>query len=89
MSNKLRTILLAIPVLAVSTAASADVFVFEAATDNVYLTLNGTTVTGNGGRITDFTVNGDLISFDLALSPGGYADVAAYTNLLDPGADDS
>jgi hypothetical protein len=86
---KVRIALLTAPLLAMCAGARADVFVFQDLTDTVSLTLNGNPVRGNGGRITNFTTGGELISFDLTAM--GVAQVAGsgFTNLVDQGPEDT
>ena len=83
--------LLSVALLALGStlAAKADNIVFNDLTESPFVTLNGTTITGNGGRVSNFssTLGGELISFTLA-DPGGTVRTtlasAIFTNVFDP-----
>ena len=71
--------------LACAACCNAGVLRFSDLTDDVSLTLDGVAVTGNVGRITNFSHVGESISFDLA-APGVLASAfSGYTNLLETG----
>jgi hypothetical protein len=74
--------------LAFTAVCSADVFVFQDLNDIVTITDNGVLLTGNGGRVSNFVILGESISFDLTAP--GVAQIAAsgFTNLLDPASSD-
>ena len=74
--------------LAFTTFCSADVFVFQDLNDVVSITDNGVLLTGNGGRVSNFILLGESISFDLT-APGvlQFAN-SGFTNLLDPATSD-
>jgi hypothetical protein len=86
-----KTWLLSVASLALGAAlnAKADVIVFNDLTESPFVTINGTTITGDGGRVSNFssTLGGELISFTLA-DPSGRVRTtlagALYTNVFDP-----
>jgi len=51
-----------------------------------FVTLNGTTVTGNGGLISNYSQSGEAISFSLTAPITGGSTVSAFTNLIEPGS---
>jgi len=70
--------------LAFATSANAGVFRFDDLTDTISVSLNGTPITGNGGRISNFTLGTESVSFDLSWHGGSIGDTfALFTNLLD------
>ena len=88
--SRLSPAVAAIAIAASSGAANADVFVFHDLEESVFLTVNGVVVSGNGGRIHDFSASGESISFslgDIVTQPTSVS--YFYTNLLDPGPEDT
>src|SRR5260370_12328076 len=83
-----RLVSMGVLALAFTTFCSADVFVFQDLNDVVTITDNGVLLTGNGGRVSNFVILGESISFDLTAP--GVAQIAAsgFTNLLDPASSD-
>ena len=84
-----RVLLLTVVPLSLSVVVKADAFVFNDLTENPFVTINGVTITGNGGRITNYSSSngGETISFDVAsLGIGARFFVSAiYADLLDIG----
>jgi PEP-CTERM motif len=71
--------------LALSSSAQADVFLFRDISGTVSLSVNSNPVTGDAGRISNFILIGQSISFDLALPNAfyNYETGSAYTNLVE------
>jgi hypothetical protein len=86
----MRTRLTSIGVLALAftTLCSADVFVFQDLNEVVSITDNGVLLTGNGGRVSNFILLGESISFDLTAPGVGQIATSGFTNLLDPATSD-
>jgi hypothetical protein len=74
--------------LAFATFCSADIFVFHDLTDSVSVTDNGVLLTGNGGRISNFILLGESISFDLTAPNVSQIATSGFTDLLDPTTSD-
>jgi hypothetical protein len=80
-----RLLALLIPVLTFATSADAGVFRFDDLNETISVSLDGVAITGNGGRITNFKLAAESVSFDVAIVfTNATAARTDFTNLVDP-----
>jgi hypothetical protein len=84
-----RLVYLAMPALVYVASCHADVIVFTDLIDTISITINGVPLTGNGGRVTNFTRTGELVSFDLTAPGVAQIAVSGFTNLLERAGSDA
>jgi hypothetical protein len=77
-----RTLIALVPALLLAAVCYGDSFVFLDLGETVSLTLNGNLVTGNGGRISNFTQTGETISFNLETGCS-FCIFNGFTNMLE------
>jgi hypothetical protein len=86
--SAMRPVILALSLTLLSPwVARADTFNFLDSGESVSVTINGVTITGNGGRVSNFLNVGESVTFDLtfmtSLPP---PTESGFTNLLEPGS---
>jgi hypothetical protein len=80
---------LSMPVLAFATACNAAVIQFDDLTESLVVLVDGVRVTGNGGRISNFNLVGESVSFDITTGGNNFITLTSFTNLVEPpGGDD-
>jgi hypothetical protein len=86
LASAMRPVIAALSLAFLPTVASADTINFLDSGESVSATINGAVITGNGGRVSDFSSIGESISFDLSLASGDFITVSGFTDLLEPGS---
>jgi hypothetical protein len=66
--------------------ARADIINFFDLGESVSVTINGVAITGNGGRVSNFLISGESVSFDLTVPTAIRITESGFTNLLEPGS---
>jgi hypothetical protein len=79
-----RLFLLLCVCLAFGYVGHADTIQLNDLGESVSVTLNGTPITGNGGRISNFILAGESVSFDISTNGNNFINTTRFTNLLDP-----
>src|SRR5215472_18302862 len=79
---------LVIPALAFASFCNAATFEFSDLSETLSVSLDGIPITGNGGRISNFTLGPELVSFDVSTNGFNFTTTAGFTNLLDPANSD-
>jgi hypothetical protein len=74
--------LFVLPTLAFAERCNAATIKFDDLTDGILVYLDGTLITGDQGRISNFKIVGELVTFDLALITPATVPETAYTDLL-------
>jgi hypothetical protein len=80
--------LLTLPALALAVCCNASTIQFEDLEDIISVRVDGNVITGNGGRISNFTQVGESVRFDITAPSLLQITSAAFTNLLDPPTSD-
>jgi len=80
---RMRLVSTATAALVCIASCNADVLVFQDLTETVSVTINGVPLTGNGGRVSNFTLSGESVSFDLTAPGVAQQANSGFTNLLD------
>jgi hypothetical protein len=82
----MRPVILALSLTLLSPwVARADIFNFLDSEESVSVTLNGDPITGDGGRISNFSIDGEFVTFDVSFEVAfGVSTFAGFTKLVEP-----
>ena len=79
-----RLLTLVFPALVIAASSNASTIQFDDLTETLAVTVDGQVVTANQGRITNFMLGFESVSFDISTNGNAFISASGYTNLLYP-----